>query len=125
MAATQGNHAAAPDGSTPTPKIIRTDGRRQVLASLCRLALFTTALFLLYLFAPLDSRPEGAFALRVIASLVVLVIVVSWQIIAVTRSPYPRLRAIEGVALSVPLFILLFASTYVHAPQRQFHRTAR
>jgi Ion channel len=32
---------------------------------------------------------------------------------AILRSPFPGLRAIEALTTSVPLFLLLFASTYV------------
>jgi voltage-gated potassium channel len=87
--------------------------RRKVLAALLRVIVVTTVLCLLYVLAPLDGGKEAAFTLRLVVSLAVLAIVVTWQILAVTRSPYPRLRAIEGIAFSVPLLILLFASSYV------------
>jgi voltage-gated potassium channel len=87
--------------------------RRKVLAALLRVTLVTTVLCLLYVFAPLDGGSNREFTLRLVGSLAVLAIVVTWQIIAVTRSPYPRLRAIEGIAFSVPLLILLFSSAYV------------
>ena len=87
--------------------------RRKVLAALLRVFVVTTFLCLLYVLAPLDGGKEAAFTLRLVVSLAVLAIVVTWQILAVTRSPYPRLRAIEGIAFSVPLLILLFASSYV------------
>ena len=35
------------------------------------------------------------------------------QVRSIIRSPYPGLRAIESLAVSVPLFLLLFAATYV------------
>jgi voltage-gated potassium channel len=100
-------------GSTPSPSRPRLGARRQALASLLRVAVVTTVLCILYVFAPMDGRSEDAFALRLVVSLVVLMVVVTWQIIAVTRSPSPRLRGIEGVAFSVPLLILVFASAYV------------
>ena len=39
-------------------------------------------------------------------------VVLTLQILAVARSPYPWLRAVEAVAISFPLLIFLFASTY-------------
>jgi len=35
------------------------------------------------------------------------------QFRSIAASPYPGLRAVEALATSVPLFLLLFASTYV------------
>ena len=46
------------------------------------------------------------------ASVVLPMLVLGMQILAVSRSPYPRLRAVEAVAISFPLLICLFASTY-------------
>jgi voltage-gated potassium channel len=99
--------------STTTPKSRGANSRRQALLAILRVAVVTTVLCVLYVLAPLDGRSEDAFALRIAVSLVVLAVVVMWQIIAVMRSPYPRLRGIEGAAFSVPLLILLFASAYV------------
>ena len=38
---------------------------------------------------------------------------VAFQVRSIVRSRYPGLRAIEALATSVPLFLLLFASVYV------------
>ncbi len=45
--------------------------------------------------------------------LAVFIALVAFQTRAIIRSPFPGLRAIEALATSVPLFLLLFASTYV------------
>jgi hypothetical protein len=37
---------------------------------------------------------------------------VAWQVRAVARSPYPRLRAVTGLAVSAPVLVVLFATTY-------------
>ena len=42
-----------------------------------------------------------------------LIGLVAFQVRSIIRSPFPGLRAIEALATSVPLFLLLFASTYV------------
>ena len=36
----------------------------------------------------------------------------SWQLREIARADYPALRAFEALFLAVPLFLLLFASTY-------------
>ena len=38
---------------------------------------------------------------------------VAFQVRSIIRSPFPGLRAIEALATSVPLFLLLFAGSYV------------
>ena len=38
---------------------------------------------------------------------------IAFQVRSIIRSPFPGLRAIEALATSVPLFLLLFASSYV------------
>jgi len=85
---------------------------RRVLRSLVRTSVITVILFCLYAWAPLGQRPEGSVLVAMVLSLLVLAGVVTWQVVAVTRSPLPWLRAAEGIALSVPLLLLLFASTY-------------
>jgi hypothetical protein len=70
-------------------------------------------LFGVYALAPLGQRPMGSVIAGLVVSVLLLTIVVTWQIVAVTRSPSPVLRAVEGVALSVPLLLLLFACIYV------------
>jgi voltage-gated potassium channel len=41
--------------------------------------------------------------------------VVGWQLRSVSRSPYPTLRGVEAVAVSVPLLVLTFAAAYLGA----------
>jgi voltage-gated potassium channel len=86
--------------------------RQWMLSSLLRVCVVTTTLFLLYALAPLGQRPEGTIALKLAGSMIIFIVVITWQILAVTRSPFPGLRAIEAVAVSIPFFLLLFAATY-------------
>jgi len=38
---------------------------------------------------------------------------VTFQVSWISRSRFPRLRAVEALAISLPLFLLLFSGTYV------------
>ena len=38
---------------------------------------------------------------------------VTFHVGSIMRSPFPQLRAFEALAINVPLFLLLFAATYV------------
>ena len=48
-----------------------------------------------------------------VIGLVVLIGLVAFQVRSIIASPFPGLRAIEALATSVPLFVLLFAAAYV------------
>jgi voltage-gated potassium channel len=102
---------ASPHTSRGDKTDVRRPSRRHVLGSLLRVCIVTTTLFVLYALAPL-GRPEGTTAAQLAWSIIIFIVVISWQILAVTRSPHPRLRAVEAVAVSLPFFLLLFAATY-------------
>jgi hypothetical protein len=91
----------------------RRQARRRVLRSIARTVLVTCSMVAFYVAAPLDQRPVGAIAARLVLELLALVVVLGWQIRAVGRSPHPVLRGVEAVAVSVPLLVLTFAATYV------------
>ena len=38
--------------------------------------------------------------------------VIGWQVWKITRSDYPTIRAVEALALIIPLYVLLFATLY-------------
>jgi voltage-gated potassium channel len=85
---------------------------RSIAATVFRVCLATGLLIAFYATAPLEARPEGRTLFQLVVSLLVLGLVVTWQIVSVARSPYPRLRGVEVVATSVPLLIVIFASLY-------------
>ena len=72
-----------------------------------------TALVAIYYLLPLDHSSTGVAVTMLVIGLVVFIVLVAFQVRSIIRSPFPRLRAIETLAISVPLFVLLFASTYV------------
>ncbi len=86
--------------------------RRRVIFAFMRVGLVTGLLCVLYALAPLD-RTDGAALVQICLALVAYLGIVAWQIMAVVRSSYPRLRGFEAVAVSVPLLIFLFAASYV------------
>ena len=74
--------------------------------------LVTTALVVLYYELPLD-RPWGSeTAIRLLIGLLVFAGVTVWQVRTIGGSRYPGLRAAEALGLIIPLYLLLFASTY-------------
>lgn len=72
----------------------------------------TVALVLLYAAWPLDERSRFPLAIRFLAAVVGLGVVFAFQLRSILRSRRPALRAVEALAASIPLLLLIFASTF-------------
>lgn len=86
--------------------------RRLVLRALIRPALSVTVLLLLYYVLPWGERLTGPTAVGLLMGLVAFAALLVWQVRGIRTAKYPRLRAIEALAVSLPLFILAFAAVY-------------
>ena len=73
----------------------------------------TAALVAIYYALPLTRSSTWAAVTILVIGLVLFIGLAALQVRAITRSPFPGLRAVEALATSVPLFLLLFASSYV------------
>ena len=102
---------ASPDD----PAAVRRRVRNRVLGSVLRVALTSGALLAVYAAVPIGQRPTARVAVLLCLALLLLGVVLGWQIRAVSRSPYQTLRGVEAVAVSVPLLVLTFATTYLGA----------
>jgi voltage-gated potassium channel len=89
--------------------------RRLLVRALLRPTLSTTGMLLTYYLLPWGDGARGPSALTVFAALVIVVAVLTWQVRTIRTATYPRLRAIETTAISLPLFILVFAGVYFGA----------
>jgi hypothetical protein len=75
--------------------------------------LVTVALSLAaYFWLPLPARADPVTILLLVIGLVALVVVVAWHVREIATSEYPRMRAIEALAIALPMYLLLFAATY-------------
>lgn len=92
--------------------------RRQVAASVVRVVLVTTVLSLLYVAAPLGERVDLGVGVRLLLGIVLLAGVVTVEVLGIARSTYPVLRAVEAVAVLLPLIVLPFAGAYYVASQQ-------
>jgi voltage-gated potassium channel len=79
-----------------------------VLRVLVSAAIFVTAYYLL----PFDRAATWGAITLLVLGLLALIVLIGFQVRAIARSPFPNLKAVEALALSLPLFLLLFASTY-------------
>jgi voltage-gated potassium channel len=88
-------------------------GRHPLLAALLRSLLTVAGLLVLYLVLPLDREFSAGTVAALGAGVLAMGLIVTWQVRAILHSSHPALRAIEAIALSLPLFLLLFAVTYI------------
>ncbi len=70
----------------------------------------TVVLVVLYYVLPLDHVKNVPVTLTV--GLVILAAATVWQLRVISKAAYPALQAIEALATTLPLFLLLFASAY-------------
>ncbi|MFD3655242.1 potassium channel family protein [Streptomyces sp. NPDC058620] len=71
-----------------------------------------TGCVLAYYLLPMDRAFTGGTAVGLIIGLVALAVLFACQTLMITRSSTPRLRAVESLATILPLFLVLFATTY-------------
>jgi hypothetical protein len=103
------------DNAAPEP-VARPEARpprRTIVRALLQAAGSTAALVAIYYLLPLD-RTSTWFAVAILViGLAVLIALVAFQVRWIVTSPFPGLRGVQALATSIPLFLLLFASTYV------------
>lgn len=93
----------------PSPMI----PRRYVVAAIARLVASTAGLVALYFVLPLNRASGGATLVLLAAGLAGFAVIVTVQVRAILHASYPGLRAVAGFGAAIPLFVLVFASTYL------------
>jgi voltage-gated potassium channel len=86
--------------------------RRLIFGAVLRSVLVAAVLVAVYYLLPLDRPWDAATAIRLLAGLLVIAAVIAGGVKITAGSPYPGVRAAETLALILPFFLLLFASTY-------------
>jgi voltage-gated potassium channel len=86
--------------------------RRLIFWAALRSVLIATVLVVLYYLLPLDRPWDSDTAIRLLIGLLVFAGVMVWGVRIIAGSRYPGVRAAEALALALPFFLLLFASTY-------------
>lgn len=94
--------------SNALPRQVR---RRRAIFIIVRSFLIAAAVIVGYFALPLDSsRAWGG--LELLVGLVLIAGLLTWQVRGILRSPVPGVQAIATLAVTVPLFLVLFAATY-------------
>jgi Ion channel len=97
----------------PAARLEARPPRRTIVRAVLRAVGSTAALVAIYYLLPLDHTSRWAAVTMLAIGLVALVALVVLQVRWILVSRFPGLRAVEALATSIPLFLLLFASTYV------------
>jgi len=85
--------------------------RRLIVGAVLRGLLTATVLVVLYYVLPFRSL-SGDTALRFLAGFLIFIGITVWQVKTITGSRYPALKAAQALGLILPLYLLVFASTY-------------
>lgn len=88
----------------------RRESRRAVLRSLLTTGILLAAYYLL----PLDSAFTTETVFGLVGGIAAVTLLLAWQIRKIAWSQRPRLRAMEALGTSLPLYLLLFATTYYY-----------
>jgi voltage-gated potassium channel len=96
------------DPQMPTPA---QRGRVFMIAAVRGLSI-TIVLTVAYFSLPLGELATLPFIAIVVGGVVILTAVILHQVRSIIRAAHPAAKAVEALALTGPLFLLLFASTY-------------
>lgn len=86
--------------------------RRVAVLAVGRTLLTVTALLTVYYLLPVDRSLSGWTVVLLVVELAVVVALVGWQTRVILRSRYPLLQGAQALALTVPLFLLVYANVY-------------
>jgi len=99
--------------SSPTLRSLPLAARRRLLVrTLLRALLTVVVLVVLYYNLPLDQELDATAVALLLAGLLALTGLISWQVRGILRSSYPALRAVSALSSAIPFFLLIFASAY-------------
>jgi voltage-gated potassium channel len=102
----------APASTAPQDQTRTRPSRGRIAWTVLRVAVSVAGLVTLYYLLPLDHSSTPAAVTMLLTGLTGFVALVAVQVRLIIRSPFPGLQALESLATSVPLFLLLFAATY-------------
>ena len=86
--------------------------RRLVVRAALRTIITVALVVAVYFLAPMDRANSAAAVAELVLGVLVLSGVIAWQLRHINRSEDPGLRAVEAIAFTLPVYLLLFATTY-------------
>jgi len=85
---------------------------RQAGWAVLRVLVSIAVVLAVYYWLPFDRYSTAVAITALVIGLVLLIALIVWQVRQIIADPHPRLRAVEALATTGPLFLILFASTY-------------
>jgi len=87
--------------------------RRHVVAGVLRALGTSLVVLTVYFTIPIDENPHRRIAVRLIAGLAIFTALLAYEVRAILKSATPVLRAANALALVIPIFLVVFAWTYL------------
>jgi hypothetical protein len=86
--------------------------RRRAVMTMSSSLLVATVIVVAYFVLPLTSKLAVDTTVELLAGLVVIAGLLTWEVRAIIRSPFPGIQALATLAITVPMFLILFATSY-------------
>jgi hypothetical protein len=87
--------------------------RRHLLLTGLRASATGALVLVVYFTVPISDKPHTSVLFRLTVGLSLFVVVLAYEVRAILRSSRPLLRAADAMALVIPVFIVVFAWTYL------------
>ncbi|MFI9587362.1 potassium channel family protein [Streptomyces sp. NPDC052236] len=87
-------------------------GRWAAVVAVARAVLIAVGLVTAYYLLPLEERGTAGASALLVCGLVAVLLVFCWEVRVIVRSPHPRLKAVEALAATLVLYLVLFAGAY-------------
>ena len=100
------------DGGSRPDVLDRRALRRHALSSLLLSTLAATAIVVAYFVLPFTSPLAADSIAEMVGGLIAVAALLVWQIREIIRSSYPTVRAISALEVTLPLFLVVFSTTY-------------
>jgi hypothetical protein len=101
------------DSARTSPDLPQPAPPGKIVRAILRALGSAVVLVAIYYLLPLNNSARGLAITTLVIGLAALIGLIAFQVRAIIASPFPVLRAVEALAISVTLFLVLFASTYV------------
>jgi hypothetical protein len=88
------------------------DRRRFAIKALVRSFLVAFLLVVAFFLLPLTSATRTNGLLALVGGLAIVILVLGWHIRMVLVAPFPAIRAVSALVVTVPLFLIVFATIY-------------
>ncbi len=99
--------------SHPLVELDRRERRTEIIATIVDATLACTVLLGIFYVIPFNDLTSLQALLRLVAGIAAFAVVLVWQLRQVARATFPVLRAVDALAVTIPLFLVAFAAVYL------------